>query len=146
MSVPVEKPFDLMRPFELLKLAHYMRGIGKILHEYDSEDVADLSRRFQDPLLQSAITAYMSEKHPASAFLFSYTTISGDNGDIPVGGSKGMALRMAKRYISLGGTLHLQTEVTKIMLSEDQKKATCRRNSHQTGRSSSCLSKQVDCS
>ena len=124
MNVPVEKPFDLMNPFEFLKLAHSMRGIGKLMHEYGSEDIADLSRRFQDPLLQSAITAYMPAGHPASAFLFSYATISGDNGDIPEGGSKAMALRMVKRYTSLGGILHLQAEVAKIMLSEDQKAAT----------------------
>ena len=124
MNVPVEKPFDLMNLFEYLKLGHSMRGIGKIMHEYGSEDIADLSRRFQDPLLQSAITAYMPASHPASAFLFSYATISGDNGDIPEGGSKAMALRMVKRYTSLGGILHLQAEVAKIMLSEDQKAAT----------------------
>ena len=124
MNVPVEKPFDLMHPHELLKLTHSMRGIDKLMHEYHSEDIADLSRRFQNPLIQSAITAYMPASHPASAFLFSYATISGDNGDIPAGGSNGMALRMAKRYISLGGTLHLQTEVTRIILSEDQKAAT----------------------
>ena len=53
---------------------------------------------FKHPLIRRAIIDYMPSGYQAYAFLVSYGTVTGENGDIPKGGSLAMSLRIAERY------------------------------------------------
>lgn len=116
MTVPVEKPFDAMGLPELMKLGMSMKAMGKVMKAYGNLDIQELSMRFQHPLIQRAITDYMPPGYQAYAFLVSYGTVTGGNGDIPKGGSLAMAMRIAKRYQEYGGVLHTNAGVEKILL------------------------------
>ena len=116
MQVPVEKPFDKMNPIEFMKLGMSMKDMGKVMKLYSGMDIKELAERFRHPLIRRAIVDYMPPGYQAYAFLVSYATVTGGNGDIPKGGSLAMALRMAKRYQELGGKLHLNTPVEKVLI------------------------------
>ncbi|MBP3568363.1 MAG: NAD(P)/FAD-dependent oxidoreductase [Lachnospiraceae bacterium] len=116
MTVPVEKPFDAMNLFDWMKLGMSMKSMGKVMKEYGKMDIRELAMRFRHPLIQRAITDYMPEGYQAYAFLASYGTVTGGNGDIPKGGSLAMALRIAAKYKENGGIVHTNTPVAKIVL------------------------------
>lgn len=120
MTVPVEKPFDAMNPFDFIKLGMSMKEMGKVMKEYGNMDINELAMRFRHPLIRRAITDYMPKGYQAYAFLVSYATVTGGNGDIPKGGSLSMALRIADKYKECGGVLHTNAEVKKIRLNGKQ--------------------------
>lgn len=116
MIVPVEKPFDMMNPVQYMKMGMSMADMGKVMKLYGKMDIRELAERFHHPLIKLALTDYMPPGYQAYAFLVSYATVTGGNGDIPRGGSLQMALRMAERYQKLGGILHTGMEVEKILV------------------------------
>lgn len=118
MTVPADKPFDAMCLPELMKLGMSMKGMGKVMKAYGNMDISELAMRFHHPLIRRAIVDYMPAGYQAYAFLVSYATVTGGNGDIPRGGSLAMALRIAGRYKELGGVLHCNASVEKLLLKD----------------------------
>lgn len=116
MAVPVEKPMDAMNIIDFIKLGMSMKGMGEVMKEYGNLDLKELSMRFKHPLIQRAFMDYMPSGYQAYAFLVSYGTVTGGNGDIPKGGSLSMALRIADTYKENGGALFVNTNVDKILL------------------------------
>lgn len=116
MTVPADKPFDAMSLPELMKLGMSMKGMSKVMKAYGNMDIKELAMRFRHPLIRRAIVDYMPAGYQAYAFIVSYATVTGGNGDIPRGGSLAMALRIAGRYKELGGVLHCNASVEKLLL------------------------------
>lgn len=116
MTVPVEKPFDAMNLVDFIKFGMSMKAMGKVMKEYGKLNMKELGMHFKHPLIQRAITDYMPEGYQAYAFLVSYGTVTGGNGDIPKGGSLAMAMRIANRYKEFGGTLHTNSDVKKVVI------------------------------
>jgi len=120
VTVPVDKPFDAMNLLDWIKLGASMKGMGKLIKAYGNMDLAALASRFQHPLIRQALVDYMPSQHLAYAFLISYATISSGNGDIPEGGSLAMALRIVRKYHSLGGVLHTNSPVKKVLVANHE--------------------------
>lgn len=116
MTVPVDKPFDMMNPIEFVKMGLSMADMGKVMKLYSGIDIKELAARFHHPLIQAALSDYMPPGYQAYAFVVSYATVTSGNGDIPRGGSLQMAMRMAKRYQELGGRLYAGAEVEKVLV------------------------------
>lgn len=116
MTVPVEKPFDAMNPLDFMKLGMSMKDMGKVMKEYGNMDIKELAMRFKHPLIRRAVTDYMPDGYQAYAFLVSYATVTGGNGDIPKGGSLAMAMRIADKYKEKGGVIHTDADVKKVLL------------------------------
>lgn len=120
MTVPVEKPFDAMNFIDYIKLGMSMKEMGKVMKEYGNMDINELAMRFKHPLIRRAIIDYMPSGYQAYAFLVSYGTVTGGNGDIPKGGSLAMSLRIAEKYKEYGGVIHTNTNVEKIILNHEK--------------------------
>lgn len=116
MIVPAEKPFDAMNPLDYIKMGMSMAPMGKVMKEYGNLGMEEYAGRFKHPLIRRAILDYMPSGYQAHAFLASYAMITGGNGDIPMGGSLSMALRIADTYKKKGGILHTNAEVEKVIL------------------------------
>lgn len=120
MTVPVEKPFDSMNLIDYMKLGMSMKEMGKVMKEYGNKGIHELAMRYKHPLIQRAIIDYMPSGYQAYAFLVSYGTVTGGNGDIPKGGSLAMSLRIAEKYKEYGGVIHTNSNVEKIILNKDK--------------------------
>lgn len=115
MTVPVEKPFEAMNFLDFIRLGMSMKEMGKIMQEYGNMDIKELAMQFEHPLIRRAIVDYMPPGYQAYAFLVSYGTVTGGNGDIPKGGSLAMVQRIAERYKELGGRIRTNCSVEKIL-------------------------------
>ncbi len=95
------------------------------LARYYPMTTGDLADRFSHPVLQGFFKSLMGEDFGALALIVVFATFCSENGGIPVGSSCSMANRMAERFLRLGGTLRLKSEVVGIRASEGEPLAVC---------------------
>ncbi len=119
-EMPVNKPMDMMNIFDYINMGKKMAGMFKVMKEYDKMDIEDLGNRFKNPLIRKLLTDYMCKEYFASSFIISYATMTSGNGDIPMKGSLAMTNRIIKRYKELGGVLHTNKPVKKIIISHNK--------------------------
>ena len=115
-EMPAEKPMDAMGIRDYIQMGRSMADMPKVMKEYGSIDLEDLSGRFKHPALKALFTDYLPKEYVASSFLVSYASIAAGNGEIPRGGSLAMVNRMVKRFRQLGGNLYCDAPVSRILI------------------------------
>ncbi len=76
----------------------------------------ELASRFKHPLLAQFMNAMCGDCFTAMAMILVMADFGAGNADLPAGGSRAMALRIADRFRSLGGQLRLSQAVTSVTL------------------------------
>lgn len=66
---------------------------------------SELAAGFRHPLIRSFLSSFLTDGFSAAALIFVFANFCFGNADLPRGGSKAMAERMAKRFVSYGGVL-----------------------------------------
>lgn len=116
-EMPADKPMDMMGLKDYIEMGKQMANMPKVMKEYGKINLNDMAARFKHPLLKLLFTDYLPKDYQASSFIVSYASIVSGNGEIPKGGSLEMTNRIVERYKSLGGVLHLNSPVEKIIVS-----------------------------
>lgn len=116
ITIPADMPGELMRPFDLLKLAASSANALRVFRRYAGMDTADLAARFRHPLIRAVLTDFCPKESMASAFPMAYGNFVGGDGGIPAGGSRAMAERMRVRFTQLGGRWRPNAEAEKLCL------------------------------
>ena len=114
-DIPANKPMDMMGPLDYLKLGIHMCSMPKVMKAYGGLSIGELAQQFKSPLLQMLFGDYMPKEYAAYALIVSYATMASGNGQVPLGGSREMAQRMARRLEELGGKLHLGRPVQHVI-------------------------------
>lgn len=96
-----------------LNLLERLRTLPTLV-KYFNLSTGDLACRFRNHALRGFITAFLGRDFSSLALIMIFATFCGNNGGIPVGGSRAMAAGMADRLLSLGGELYLKKEAAKI--------------------------------
>ncbi len=116
-QMPVGKPMDMMNIFEKIQYMASMKDIGPIMQKYSKLSVQELAGKFKHPALRGAINSFMPEgDFSAISVLFPLGTFTGNQSSIPYGGSKALAMRMADRYLTLGGKIETSCEVSDLII------------------------------
>jgi phytoene dehydrogenase-like protein len=100
---------------KMIPLLPYIRKFVKItLQEY--------ANKFTDPFLRKAFATiqYDIPDVPMLIPLIFLATLNGKDGGWPIGGSMALARNMEKRYLELGGEIHYNSKVTKILTANNQ--------------------------
>lgn len=119
-EIPAEKPMDLLSIFEKIKLLESMKEAGSIMRKYGKVTLGQYAAEFHHEGIQKLLTTFVPEGYSASSIFFALAAFMSDNASIPSGGSKAMAMRMEKRYKSLGGKIETSCEVVSIELSSSE--------------------------
>lgn len=117
IQMPADMPMDMMPKIQLMKLGMSMMGVLKYMKKYGGITMKQFCGLFKSPILRTFFIDYMNEDYTAFSLIASYATFSGENGDIPKGGSLKMVQRMADKYKSLGGKIHTNSRVERINVS-----------------------------
>ena len=120
MCVPFEESIAHMSLPRYLRFGMRMKNMSSVMKEYGKETVAELAARFHHPLVQAMMCRYFSLNFLAYTLIVSYAFYTGGTAAIPQGGSGKMAERIAARYQSLGGKLHLRAPVQRILISKNR--------------------------
>lgn len=113
---PAEKPMEMLRLSDYVKMSVAMKDMPKLMKEYGSISLREYAERFQSPVLQHLMMDYLPPEYTAYSFMVSYATMADGNGGVPMGGSLAMAQRMQKRFLALGGKVFANREVACIMV------------------------------
>lgn len=116
MEMPAKVPMDMISFKEMLSLGSKMMPAGRIMKKYQSISCVAYGKRYQHPALQKLFAMSMPADYSITAFVMSMATVCSGDGDIPKGGSRAMALRMAEKYQSMGGRIVTGTGVEEILV------------------------------
>jgi phytoene dehydrogenase-like protein len=78
----------------------------------------ELANRFTDPLLKAAFREIWIPEFSVVFMLFTFAWLNQKNAGYPIGGSMPMSLALEARYKELGGVLHYNKKVARILTSD----------------------------
>ena len=114
--IPSDKPLDMMGIKDYIEMGKDMADMPKVMKEYGKINCGDLAERFSNPTLRKMMCDYLPADYTAYSFLVSYATMASGNGNIPLKGSLAMSLRIAKKFKEMGGVLHTDSPVKRIVV------------------------------
>ena len=113
-ETPVEKPEDLMTLMERIRLMLSQKDAGIIMQKYGKTSLKDYSNTFKHPALRATLASFLPEGYSASFIFFALAAFTRGQASIPYGGSRALAMRMVKRYLSLGGAIEAPCEAVDL--------------------------------
>ena len=114
--IPSDKPLDMMGIKDYIEMGKEMADFPKVMKEYGKVSCGDFAKRFKSPLIQKLMTDYLPADYTAYSLLVSYATMASGNGNIPLKGSLAMSLRIVERFKQMGGILHTNADVKRIVI------------------------------
>ena len=87
-----------------------------VLFRWFRVSVGDFANALSDPDLATFFSDYLGREYAALGLLIAYAAFISGDADLPVGGSPGVAERMAERLLSCGGKLITGVRATGIVL------------------------------
>jgi phytoene dehydrogenase-like protein len=120
MDMPVDKAPELYGFWDMFKMFRVLPYMG-LLKKWGKVSTLEFSRRFKNPLLREAFIASMAGESEGTQFpllfmLFTFAWLDQKMAGYLVGGGLEMAHRIEKRYLELGGELHLSSRVSRILV------------------------------
>lgn len=112
--IPAKKPMDMFGIGDYIAYGKSMGDFVKVMKELGSISLEDYSKRFKSELIRKMFCDYLPKQYTAYSLLVSYASIADGNGDIPMGASLQMSLRMEKRFKDLGGKIFYNKSVERV--------------------------------
>lgn len=113
---PAKKPMEMWGIKDYISMGAAMKDFPKVMKEFGSLSLEDYSKRFKHPLLKRLMCDYLPKSYCTYSFLVSYATMADGNGNIPLGASFQMSLRMEQRFKELGGKIFYGKNVESIVV------------------------------
>lgn len=121
VDLPLDVPVSMMPLHKIIKLGLNVLDVWPSYLLTMKMSCEQYAKRFKNHAIRWAITHAQPGAGNLYSMIFCYATIVSGNGGIPEGGSKPMVERMKNRFLSLGGTLKLNADVSHVLTR--QKKA-----------------------
>ncbi len=103
------------------KLARKMLPFICPLAQWGNISAAEFAKKFQDPFLRRAIPQMFGwEDIPVMVGMSLLAYMHTKNAGFPLGGSLQFAEKIADRYLELGGEIHYESQVEKILIEKHQ--------------------------
>lgn len=120
LSFPAESEPLLIRLYKTVKVILFFTMKGKKFREWTTITGEAFASRFKDPLLRDAFREIWIPEFSMLFMLFTFSYLHMRNAGYPIGGSLPMSEALEARYHELGGEIHYNTRVSRI-LTEDGK-------------------------
>ncbi len=102
---------------KFMTLMRNARSLPAVLR-YDRVSVDDFAARFKNPHLREAFGQFFLPGMPLVFMLATFGWLHDHNAGYPVGGSAGLARRIEKRYLDLGGQIRYRSRVSQILVEQ----------------------------
>jgi phytoene dehydrogenase-like protein len=93
---------------------------GREMRKWMNISAEEFVARFKDPVLREALREVWVPEFSMFFMLFTFAYLHNKNAGYPIGGSLPMSLALAKRYTDLGGVIHYDRRVEKILVEGDK--------------------------
>jgi phytoene dehydrogenase-like protein len=122
LDLPVDKPQELYGPLDYLKMLRMLPFL-RFVRKWGGIRSADLAHRFKNPLLREAFNidaADESADMPALTMPMVLAWQHQKAAGYVIGGALALVDYIQRRYLDLGGELHLKARVDKILVQNDK--------------------------
>lgn len=106
--------------FNRIKSMLSMASTMPLLMKWGRMTMNDFGNHFKNPFLRDAFTKMWMPEMTAVGLLVTMALLHQKAAGYPIGGSLPMALAVEKRYLSLGGQIHYDSRVKKIIVENDR--------------------------
>lgn len=121
MSLLYQKPRSLMSLKDWIQLSLKFLPFVAPLAAWGSISAQEFANDFQDPFLRRAIPQMFSwSEIPVMVGMSLIAYAHNRNAGVPIGGSLEFAKAIAQRYLNLGGKIHYNAQVEKILVQDHQ--------------------------
>jgi phytoene dehydrogenase-like protein len=121
LSLLQQQPKASMRLGDWVRLTRKMLPFLCPLSRWGNISAAEFASRFRDPFLRRAIPQMFSwDSIPVMVGMSLLAYMHTKNAGFPLGGSLQFAERIADRYLELGGEIHYELQVEKIVVENKQ--------------------------
>jgi phytoene dehydrogenase-like protein len=112
----------MIKPRELYSLIDYVSMLRlipaiRLMRKWNQVTVEEFSQRFKHPLLRKSFRSFLS---PILMYMFVHSAMDQKVSGYPIIGSLGISKLLVKRYCELGGILHTQSTVNKIIVENNE--------------------------
>jgi len=117
---PSESDPPLKRLRKGLQLVLFFVTKGQAIQKWMKISAEEFVKRFKDPVIRGALREMWFPEFSMFFMLVTFAYLHNQNAGYPIGGSLPMSLTLAKRYQNLGGTIHYDSQVEKILVEADK--------------------------
>ena len=110
----------IKRAFKQAKLVLTFLWHGARIKRWMKESCADFASRISDPLLKKAIEEMWVPEFPIFFMMVTFAYLHNRNAGYPAGGSLPMSIALEERFKALGGKIHYNKRVTKIITDDNK--------------------------
>ncbi len=112
----------MIKPRELYGVIDYVSMLRlvpalRLMRKWNQVTVEEFSQRFKHPLLRKSFRSFLS---PILMHMFVHSAMDQKVSGYPAIGSLGISKLLAKKYLELGGILHTQSKVYKIIIENNE--------------------------
>ncbi|MCA9936934.1 MAG: NAD(P)/FAD-dependent oxidoreductase [Ardenticatenaceae bacterium] len=118
-DMQLSKPIELWTPLDYFLSQFRTAPYLKHLIQW-SKSWAETTKNCQSPLLKRVYAQDFFSRFPAYFLLLSIAHMHQKNAGYPIGGSLPLALALAEKYKALGGKIHYDAKVERILVENDR--------------------------
>ncbi len=118
-NMPLTKAKELSNVIDKLKSVKSFMPFMKFLIKYARMNINDFAAKFKNPILQQAILALMADTQFDQFFGVPFMIATQGCG-FPEGGSLNFSKSIEQNYIKLGGKIHYNSKVKKILVNNNK--------------------------
>lgn len=114
----MSKPYEYLSLGEKLKMVFKFYKAGKLISKAATYSAKDYVADIKSPIVRKIIQTIVPDRLAASSLIASLGFRSKGDGGWPIGGSLAMVQRMREKLESLGGRIHLGTQIDEIVVED----------------------------
>jgi phytoene dehydrogenase-like protein len=119
VSMPVEKPQENYNILDKVKLLKMITQVG-FFKKWGGLSIGDYAARFKNPSLREVFSNIFGAENPMMMLLFVLGLQHSKSAGYIIGGALALVDSIEKRYLALGGEIHYNSRVVKILVEDDR--------------------------
>jgi phytoene dehydrogenase-like protein len=119
MSMPVEKPQENYGILDKVKLLKMITQVG-FFKKWGGVSIGDFAEQFKNPFLREMISHSFGAENPMMMLLFLLGFQHSKSAGYIIGGALSLVSSIEKRYLDLGGEIHYNSRVVKILVENNR--------------------------
>jgi phytoene dehydrogenase-like protein len=121
-SIRIFSKFNVQQEESPSKLTALLNNLAAIVEfiKWGPMTLGQFSTKFSDPFLKNIFTSLWEPRMAALGLPYTLAMLNNKSAAYPIGGSFPMSEAVEKRYLSLGGEIHYDCRVKKILVEKDQ--------------------------
>ena len=120
MDMPLEKPDEFFRFWDIPVMMIKMMPFFKILGRFSRITVAEFIAELKNPILKEALALILPVNYTMTSLISTLASLHSSDAGFPEGGSLPLVRSIEKCFLDLGGSIHYNSKVKQILIRDNR--------------------------